>query len=604
MDDEITGNTPEGVDSGLIMAGPDDSIFDDIFDWIANGVSAVVRTVTDWIGWAVSSIGRTITDWISWAVTQVTGWFNTVWGWIQEATGTITSWVSSVINSVLTTLSSMWSGITSTIGAWFGEQWSRIQDLITRVQENLLISFQPLPALISGYFTGLTSQLESWFTWLGNFVRDQVVAPLDTWWDRFLDRLFTPAEWIDQLLDGVWAWFQEDVPGHSPRWTAIFEDIGDWFLKWFVRFPSWMAENFPERVAYGLSESFRWVGDMFNEVFETFTDAILGLVRMIGPMTPSNAMAGYSGIAKVGLMALGGLAGMTIAGEFLNPLSHLGLGHVSAMIYDMTNYKLITGVFMGALTATMLRTPLTYYFNDIFRPWLLRPGDFMELMSREAFTEPEKLRVPELTAAMQAVAPGGGAGFESAMVGWYGYPSAYLGFFKELANTRLGYFALAGIARAGFWDEPWFIEALSRTGYSPTARAALLLMYRELVTATRQGIVLGQLRRQLREGYLELAELRETLDQVTAMDNLDDIRIMAMELEQDTALKDMAVDIHLSAFTRGVIPESECIKNLRGIIKSTELIDLQMMRTKLGLLRRLSIAVEEPVVAPFQIVEE
>jgi len=472
------------------------------------------------------------------------------------------------------------------------------------MQEALISLYQPLPALISGYFTGLTSQLESWFTWLGNYVRDQVVAPLATWWDRFLERLFTPAEWIDKLMDAVWGWFLEDVPGHSPRWTVIFDSIAGWFRKWFIDFPMWMAADFPERVAYGLAESFRWVGDTFNEIFETFTEAILGIVRMVGPMTPSNAVAGYSGIAKVGLAALGGLAGMTIAGEFINPLSHLGLGHVSAMVYDMTNYKMITGVFMGAMTATMLRTPLTYYFNDIFRPWLLSPRDFMELMSREAFTEPEKLRVPELTAAMQAVAPGGGGGFESAMVGWYGYPSPYLGFFKELANTRLGYFALAGIARAGFWDEPWFIEALSRTGYSVTARAALLLMYDELVKATRQGIVLGQLRRQLREGYLELGEVRETLTEVAAMDKLDDIRVMAMELEQDTTLKDMAVDIHLSAFTRGVIPESECVRNMRGIIKSEQLIDLQMMRTKLGLLRRLAIPIPEPEVAPFQIVEE
>ncbi|MBA7590180.1 hypothetical protein ES708_32288 [subsurface metagenome] len=329
----------------------------------------------------------------------------------------------------------------------------------------------------------------------------------------------------------------------------------------------------------------------------------MGIVKQIGPTNPSTAVNSYAAMAKVGMVALGGLAGMTIAGETLNPISHLGLGHISAMIYDMTNYKVITGVFMGALTFAMLRQPLTYYFNEMFRPYIIRQADFMELMARDAWSHPELLRVPALISSVRELTRGDGFAFEQKMIGYYGFPGAYYGLFKELSFAPLRYFPLAGIARAGFWDEAWFTEALSRSGYSPTARAALMGMYREMVLTARQGPVMYQARRLSTEGFATQEEVKAHLEKAAGFETLTESRLYAMELEQEFYQKEMAFDIIMRAFTRGVILEEETRKGLTGLGIPGAMLDLHLIREKLGLVRRISIPAE-PAAPPLIGVEE
>lgn len=592
MDGEALEGPVPSFESALILSGPDDSIFDDIFDWIQSAVYSVSRVVTNWVSNAWSAITFTVTSWIDWLWGNITTWFSSVFsrliavrdyvvGWITGKIGELWSWITSSISNVITT-----------VGAWFSEQWSRISALLSTWFSQLGDWWSSIHTYISSSITALTGQLESHFTWLGNFLREEIVAPMAAWWDQFLDRVLDVGQWIGPLMDGITAWLMEEVPGHSPRWTAIFEAVGDWFYTWFFKFPQYMFTNFPEKAAYGISTSLKWVGDAFNSFFETFMDAIMGIVRQIGPTNPSIALDSYSAMAKVGVTALGGLAGMTIAGETLNPISHLGLGHISAMVYDMTNYKMITGVFMGALTFAMLRQPLTYYFNDIFRPYILRSADFMELMARDAWSHPELLREPSLVSSVRELTRGEGAAFESRMIGYYGYPGAYYGLFKELSFAPLRYFPLAGIARVGFWDEDWFTEALSRSGYSPTARAALMDMYREQVLTARQLPVMSQIRRLSREGFATMEEINAHLEKAAAMETLTESRFFAMELEQEFARKEMAFDIMMRAFSRGITPESEARKGLAGLGIPEGMLDLHFMREKLGLLRRISIPTE------------
>ncbi len=592
MGDEAMAGAVPLAESALILSGPGDTIFDDIWDWIQNAVYSISRIVSDWVSWAASTIASTVTSWISWLLDNITSWFSSVFTRLIDVRDYVVSWVATQVNQVWYWISTSVNNALTAVGAWFSEQWSGITGLLASWFNQMTGWWNSLSSSILSYITTLGSQIEAQFTWLGNYIRDLLVTPLTTWWDQFLDRLLDVGSWIGSLLDGIAAWFMEDVPGHSPKWTAIFETIGDWFMTWFVAFPTYMFENFPEKVAYGLSTSLKWVGETFNSFFETFMEAIMGIVRQIGQTNPTTAVSSYSAMAKVGMTALGGTRGMTIAGETLNPISHLGLGHISAMIYDMTNYKVITGVFMGALTFAMLRQPLTYYFNDMFRPFIIRQADFMELMARDAWSHPELLRVPALISSVRELTRGDGAAFENKMIGYYGFPGAYYGLFKELSFAPLRYFPLAGIARAGFWDEAWFTEALSRSGYSPTAREALMDMYREQVLTSRQLPVMYQVKRLSREGFATMAEINVHLEKAAAMETLTETRLFAMELEQEFSQKEMAFDIIMRSFSRGIIPEGETREGLAGLGIPGTMLDLHLMREKLGLLRRISIPAE------------
>lgn len=586
--DELTMAMPSQVESGLILSGPDDDIFDDIFDWIANAINAISGTVTSWIDWAVRSLGGTVTSWISWLWGEIGERFAEVLSRLRGITGDIGDWISDTIGDLRSWISLSISSIVGSLGTWFSQQLSQISSLFEGFGSTLSAWFNDLWGNIAGYFSSLDSRLEGWFTWqMDQFVL-RVLLPMATWWDLFLLKLFDVPSWIGGLLDGVAAWLAEDVPGSSPRWEGIMDGIGRWFYYWFGWYIGQWIEDPAKQAVHTVQAGLGWVGDWFTGVFETFMEAIMGLVEQIGPTNPSTAVGSYSAMARVGMLSLGGLAAMTIAGETLNPISHLGLGHISAMIYDMTNYKLITGVFMGALTIAMLKQPLTYYFNQVFRPLILEPRDFQELMSRDAFRHPELLQEPELTTSIQQLTGGQGTAWEAQMIGFYGYPAEYHGLFRELSHARLGYFALAGIARTGFWDEDWFIEALSRTGYSVTAREALLVMYQEQVKYARQQPVMYHLRRLAREGYYTIDQVKEILAEVNAMESLDDIRVRAMALEQEYETFDMALDISLRAFSRGVIQEKECRDNLSGLNIPRALIDVHLTREKLGIIRRIS----------------
>lgn len=541
MAEEITGDDMVEFVSASILSCPEDDIWDNVFDWIQNSTQQVITTLAGWINNAVSSITssvstivsvatsgiRTLVNYIYTTVATVKGYvtniystvyslwsgfyttvrtavssvISTVHSWIQSGTSTLTSWISAQSERIITWITSTTSAVTAGVQSFFAEWGPRITGWIDNWGENIAGFFSSQWKLISEFWSAWFKQRGDDLDAMQKWMLENVVAPIDTWWEGILAKLLDFPSWVGGLMDAVAGWFNVDIPGSSPRWTKIFEDIGQWFVTWFVKFPQYMADDFPAKAAFGLTESFKWVGEMFNSVFETFNSAMTNFAAQLGPMSPDMAMSNYGSIAQVGLLALGGLAGMTVAGEFLNPISHLGLGHVSAMVYDMTNYKLITGAFMAAFTYAALKQPLTYYYNAVFRPHLLEARDFMQLMSRRAFTQPATLRNPDLTSSVATLTGGNGQGYEMSVLGYYGYPDAYYGLFRELANTPLRYFPLAGIARTGFYDKEWYEEALARSGYSRTAKDALLVMYEKMTGEALQGSMSGAAVTRFKEGY-------------------------------------------------------------------------------------------------------
>lgn len=539
----VTTDDLINVSLGGIPLSEGTTFVDVIIDWIVERTRNVIDVVTDYVRRFWSSIQNTVTSWTTWLwdnikslLTSLSDWVRSARDWIEStyallkqwvdnawttvtsavssaigqvqtwvfsARDTITSWVTRSFNDVLSFVNTSLTNLSSSISAWFSEMDRGFKSFYTTIVDKVAKLGTDIAGDLRTFQIQLSGQLTSSFDWLATFLQENIVTPMELWWDQFIARVLDFGAWADKLLDAIADWFTVDIPGSSPRWTGIFDSIGDWFISWFGRPFQRLVENFPKEMARELQIGLGWIGDIFNSIFETFNDAITSFARQIGPMSPDMAMSNYSSIVKVGLAGLGGLAGMTVAGEFLNPLSHLGLGHISAMVYDMTNYKLITGAFMGAMTFSMLQTPLRYYFNNLFRPRLLTERDFTELMSRRAFIDPEALQNPPLVESVRALTGGDGLSFERRLIGYFGFPDVYHGLYRELANTRLGYFPLAGIARTGFYTKTWFTEALHRSGYSETSVKALLIMYEKMVDEAVQGSMSGAAIRRFKEGYTD-----------------------------------------------------------------------------------------------------
>ncbi|MBA7567765.1 hypothetical protein ES708_09482 [subsurface metagenome] len=269
-------------ESALILSGPDDSIFDDIWDWIQNAVSSVGRIVADWVSSAWSAITNAVTTWVTWIWNSVWPWLKSIWDWIISVRDTLVEWVSTKVGELWNWITTSLSNLGVTIGTWFSEQWSRIWALFTAWGENIAGFFASQAELIGSYWSEWYKQRTEEWTEMQTWMTENILGPLTAWWDQFLERVFDVGKWIGGLLDGIVAWLMEDVPGHSPRFTAIFETIGDWFLTWFVKFPQYMFENFPEKVAYGLSTSLRSVGlQKFNTPYGSFWGVFSSVVSCL-----------------------------------------------------------------------------------------------------------------------------------------------------------------------------------------------------------------------------------------------------------------------------------------------------------------------------------
>ncbi|MCK4722496.1 MAG: hypothetical protein KAT75_04290 [Dehalococcoidia bacterium] len=538
--EELVNYDPVEFVSGAILSGPGNAIWDDIFDWIASAVTSITSAVADYINSAVTRIKdavatavgyllspiRTALEWVESRLGAVWDWvvdiyqavrdwisdaYNTVSSAVSSAIATVASWISSGVTQVRTWVSTEvgqvlpWitttiSNLSSTISAWFGETWGRITAAGADIMRNIASWIVDIRTDLSTFVSTITGQVSTSFDWLSTWMTENIVKPMDLWWDRFLGRIFDFGAWVGKLFDAIWGWFSEDIPGSSPRWEGIADSIGNWFYYWF----GWYAEQWvadPAKQAFRVLETgLGWLGDIFNTITTTFMEALEGLIAGMGPTNPDIATDNYKSLASVGMTALAGLAGMTLASSWMKPLGGAGMGQIAAMIYDMTNYKVITGAAVTALTVAAIRTPLTYHFNDLFRPYLLDRRDFQELLSRRAFREPDALQNPELSESVRVLTAGDGKAYESKLIAYYGYPDIYHGLFRELANSRLGYFPLAGIARTGFFDRTWFTEALNRSGYSQTSVEALIVMYEKMVDEGVQGSMSGAAVKRFKEG--------------------------------------------------------------------------------------------------------
>jgi len=518
-DKQITSDDLVNVVFGQILSGPDDSFLDDIFDWIQNSirriVSAVTNYVRDRIAYATAGMRTFFSNLISplaTAINSVKFSLHDIWGRIrdlmaaiQDIRAGISSIVSSAVTSAITVISSWINSAASTIKSWVTTKVSKVlpwiqsaaatlrDDVFARlviIRDFLYEHIIANKALLGALQAGIPPLL------LANWLKIEVTgtdimghedagfAGLKTW--------FT-----ENVTDPITDWFKEWWTDLKARMTGVWNTIITWIKTFFT-------ETIPE-LAMALWTKMKaaagWVADTVSGLLSDAFENVLSLLSAIAPITPGGGLGAFTGISKVGIVLAGGLGLMTVAGNLVHPLHSLGLEHVSAMVYDLTNYKMLTGAMIGALAATAIRTPITYYFNSMLRPWLLDRRSFMDLMSRRAFTDPAALQNPDLTATVKALAPAGGRAFENAMIGYFGNPAQYYGFFKELANTPLRYFPLAGIARTGFFEPVWFTEALHRSGYSETAVNALMVMYRKMADEAVRGTMSGAALTRFKEGF-------------------------------------------------------------------------------------------------------
>lgn len=580
-----------------------EALWDNIQYWTYENARDAVRYVFSW--WS------DVWDTLKSKVEDVLINFFALAAWFWEA---IADWVEYALGSFFTGVTWFWDKIkegTDWLWQEMVQRLSWLEDQVAGVGEWLL-------AEISDSFTWLRRKLEETGSWLWEQIEPNLhlilagLGPIGLAVDMIVPSLReqmvndwgTAFSFLGQQFGNIPTFFKTEV---TDPITDFLEGVPEWFVTnlrdifkplgvvWDGL--TWFIEGFtPEEYVKGWRQFFGWFSEEIEGMVDGFWTSFMGVMSGHSPISPEDSPDMAKRLMVMGGISVGGLAAMTLGGELMHPLKQMGLGHISAMIGDVVNYRMITGVIMGAVLYSGLRTPLNYYINSLLRPWLLDRRDFSELMARETFTNPELLRTPGLVDAVKSLPGGGGAATEEQFIGYYGYPAPYIGLFRELANARLGYFPLAGIARTGFFDRDWFLESVQRTGYSVSARKALMAMYEEMVRTAKLGPCFFQLRRLYRDHFISSDELEKRMDRIEELPDLPKARVYAMDLEREYEVKDITLDIVTRSYTRGVITEEEAITELRELGIPDLIAKLQMTRERLGLMRK--IRYEVPTMIP------
>lgn len=447
-------------------------IFDSIIMWIQQAIMTIPNTIIEWINKATTALTTTITTWTSWVVNTLSA---TLEG-IKIPLDSIWSWVAVIYNKITDIADTLWATVSSAVSSALGNTWTWIQSSYTWLAGLLSSGLGELRGAlqigisnITGYVSNISSQLSAYFNWLPGFLQSSIVAPLNAWWSQFIGRVLDFPSWVGSLLDAVSTWVTRDIPGHSPWWEGLLDNLWAWFWGQGLKFGQFDFSHFGQQMYIALGKTFRPIEQIFSAVLDGFLGAVIGFIGELGPVAPETSVQNYGSLVRVGSAAVMGLISMMMAGEMLKPLGNLGMGHLAAMIYDMTNFKIITGAFIGVLTAALITTPMRYYYNYVFRPSLPDPRSQDDLFSQGLISFPEY----------------------SKLLAYRGIPDQWHDKMADIVYRPLTFLNLNKIATTGVYDEALFTRQLHSASYAPEVIPYMLDMYKKSAVETQKGVMVG-----------------------------------------------------------------------------------------------------------------
>ncbi len=499
--------------------------------------------VTNIIGWVTSEADRIlkeITSWKEWLLEKITA--------IPD---TISSFIDSAVENIKKKVGEIASPIIMTIVTNFQWLWDWVSKKIGDVSDDISSFGDTLSKGISK----LSTELYDWFN-------KNVIAPITTLYDSFLVKIFDFGSWVNKLMDAIASWVTRDIPGGSPWWQTALDSFTAWLLPGYTpetgltyvtasglvyavfQFPfkviGWILGFLASIFIPVIVEAAKPLAASLIQIFTSFVSKIIESAERMGPITPGSVYNVQAELNAVGTTVISGLIAMTIGGELTVLGSKVGLGNVSAMIYDLTNYKALTGAFISTLAFAAISTPLRYYYLDKFRPKL--PN------IREASTFYEKDIISK-------------AEFFT-LLGYEGFPNSWHEKFAAAAYRPVSLYTLASLANTGVYDEALFADNLRDWGLQPKWRPLLLAMYRNKSLETTKGLMSSVAITRYKEGLTNEEGFSSELQALRFTDKEIPLLLTGAKLSYATDYTLDLISAYTAAVNKGAISPDEYRDNL------------------------------------------
>jgi uncharacterized coiled-coil protein SlyX len=434
----------------------------DFLDATYYGLISFVRNPLGFLGSVVQSIINGIVGWINWLYSLISSIIrenaDIIWRFIQDRTTYLANIVYQYINTLWTNISISFSKLA--------------KDIVDPIANTFAWLWDQIRSFFYSYFiTPLTiffNNLKTYYS-IAKDLLERIFRTLVDFFNLIITLITNPRKFIEQVRD-------------------IFAELMN--EKWFI----------------SLVNTFRPTGEWLQAWWEFIIDTTFKAINAVKIPVPSeslNERAIWSILLSDAAKFLGA---MTLMGVLVSRLSNLDLGHLAAILYDMSGYKLITGALMGTLVAAAFAQPLKYFYNAKYRPYLPKFGDVFTAFSRNIL---------------------GSKGFLFHMK-WEGIPDTYFRMYEKLGSDPLSPFLIRGIAEAEIGDPDIIFKYVMDRGYdvqkSVDITNALLWRAPQSYRKKAEDAVY----RHLVEGYItteeferEIAKIRQTTPYRVSYSSID-----------------------------------------------------------------------------------
>jgi len=508
-------------------------------------------------------------------------WLSALWDWLRSILSRLGAIASEAASAVWSLLGPWLTSLWEMVSTWFTFLWDAVSGFLTSIWEGINTWFTSIWEHINTLYTSLWELVSTWFT--------SIWGALGAQWEKisysFTTLLLAMSGWFagipevitSTLADPITDW----LSGFIENIWSLFTGVAEGFKRWLQEYWIWILPILGGPVLFTAITGVRLLAEYGGKLAENMIDSIMGYVQRVGRIDPTNAPTIAGALMSLVGTGVVGLSAMTLAGELMHPLKEIGMGHVSAMIGDVINYKVISAAFMGALVGAALTTPLRYYFNYTLRPWLPDRRVMDMSMSRSLFEHPETLVDPDLIEPIKALVGPDGRGFERRMLGYHGFADEWYPVYKELSNTTIGYFALAAVARSGVFDPQWFWESLQRAGYSIRVRQHLYDMYEAESRAEIKALYVGEPISAFKEGWFTEERLKRELTELGVPEKAHPRYVHAAWLKYEVDLLSDRLAGLKEAYRKGLVTDADFTGTLTGWGMATERAEEHLTREQI-----------------------
>ncbi|MBW2559550.1 MAG: hypothetical protein JRE40_01720 [Deltaproteobacteria bacterium] len=314
-----------------------------------NAVTDTLKPIVDGIATAVQGVStavwQALPEWIRDAILFLGELAGKVWSQLWEFVRDPIGSIQAGLDWVTTTIGDALAAVSKTLGDGIATVGSTLGDAVNQVG--------------SAVQTGLT------------WVVDGVTT-------AFNGAMSTVGGWLADALAGVASALGEGLKGFLDWLWKSLKSVGE-------AVATVVSRDIIEPIWTGLSGFASWLSGLLLDAVNAVSAALPGPGHTPAPEIVEGAWRTMGLTASV----VAPLAVAAVAGELVHPLKELGLGRVSAIMYDLGGFRTIVNEIMSTFMYVGTVLPLRYALYELYTPLIPREEELLRFTERGVLDEPE-----------------------------------------------------------------------------------------------------------------------------------------------------------------------------------------------------------------------